>query len=267
MTNTELKKIASEIRRKIIEMCLMSQSAHMGGSLSSVEILTVLYFQVMRVYPEGQYNERRDRLIFSKAHDAKVLYAVLSRRGFFPVTLLAEYEQIGGRLPGHTSKSIPGVEISAGSLGHGLPIACGMAYAAKLDNKKHRVFALLSDGECDEGSTWEAVLFAGHHKLNNLTAIIDYNKLQGFGFTKDVLDLEPFSEKFKSFNWDVVTVDGHDIRELKNAFLKIHENKPMAIIANTIKGNGGVEKYVNTVASQYKPPNSEEAEIAIKKLL
>lgn len=263
-----LKKIAKKIKIDIIEMALRSQSAHSGGCLSCVEILTVLYFDVMKVFPDKPNDKRRDRLIFSKAHDAKALYAVLAERGFFPKSLLSEYEQNGGKLAGHTCRSVPGVEISAGSLGHGLPIACGMAYAAKLDNKKNHVFALLSDGECDEGSTWEAVLFAGHHKLNNLTAIIDYNKLQGYGFTKDILDLDPLAEKFESFNWDTITVDGHDIEALKTALCRGDpRGRPLAIIANTIKGRNGVEKYVNTVASQYKPPTPEEAEIAIKKLL
>lgn len=263
-----LKKIAKKIKIDIIEMALRSQSAHSGGCLSCVEILTVLYFDIMKVFPKNPKNPQRDRLIFSKAHDAKALYAVLAERGFFPKSLLSEYEQNGGKLAGHTSRSVPGVEISAGSLGHGLPIASGMAYAAKLDKKKHNVYALLSDGECDEGSTWEAVLFAGHHKLNNLTAIIDYNKLQGYGFTKDILDLEPLQEKFRSFNWEVITVDGHDIEELKKALCRGDSRiaRPLAIIANTIKGHNGVEKYVNTVASQYKPPTKEEAEMAIGKL-
>jgi transketolase len=265
MENKKLEKIAKKIKIDILNMAFNAQSAHTGGSLSCAEILTVLYFDVMKVFPKDPNNPLRDRLIFSKAHDAKALYAVLSEKGFFPKSKFLEYEKSGGFLPGHSSKNVYGVEFSGGSLGHGLPIAAGVAYAGKLDNKKFRVFAVLSDGECDEGSTWEAVLFAGHHKLSNLTAVIDYNKLQAYGFTKDVLDLEPFSQKFKSFNWEVIEVNGHSFVQLKKAFKKAHK-KPLAIIAHTIKGHDGVEKYINTVASQYRPPTEEETKIAIKKL-
>jgi len=264
-----LNKSAKEVRKNIIQMSTRAKSAHTGGALSCVEILVSLYFDVMRVYPEDPYNDKRDRLIFSKAHDCKALYAVLAERGFFDKKILEGYELNGGRLPGHsTRKCVPGVEVSAGSLGHGLSMATGMAYVGKIDNKIHRVFCILSDGECDEGSTWEAIMFAGHHKLDNLVTVVDYNKLQGFDYTKDVLDLEPFSQKWKSFGWEAIEADGHDFGELIKTFKKvpIKKNKPTVVIAHTIKGLGGVPIHVNKVSSQYIPPSKKEAEEVIRRL-
>lgn len=264
-----LKKISNEIRKDIIKMSLKAKSAHTGGALSCVEILVSLYFSVMKIDPKDPEKSDRDRLIFSKAHDAKALFATLAERGFFSKKILETYEQNDGLLPGHSTRHcVPGVEASAGSLGHGLSIATGMAYIGKLDKKKHRIFAILSDGECDEGSTWEAILFAGHHKLNNLIAVVDYNKLQGFGYTKDVLDLEPVTKKWESFGWSVKEVNGHSFGELITAFKSVpfEADKPSVIIAHTIKGFGGVEKHVNQISSQYKPPTPEEAEEVIRKL-
>lgn len=259
----ELKKIAGNVRRDIMLMSFRAKSAHAGGALSCVEILVVLYFKIMKVFPKDPDNLMRDRLIFSKAHDAKALYAVLAERGFFDKKILDGYELDGGKLPGHATRHCaPGVEASAGSLGHGLSMAAGMAYVGKKDNKKFRVFAVLSDGECDEGSTWEAILFAGHHKLDNLVVIVDYNKLQGYGFTKDVLDLEPFVDKWKSFRWEVKEINGHNFDEITEAFnhLPFTMDKPSIVIANTIKGLGGPKAHVNQVSSQYKPPTDEEIE-------
>ncbi|MBI3985218.1 MAG: transketolase [Candidatus Levybacteria bacterium] len=264
-----LKNQAKKIRKDIIEMSLRAKSAHTGGALSCVEILVSLYFEIMNINPQNPYGKERDRLVFSKAHDAKALYAVLAERGFFDKKFLEGYESNNGKLPGHSTRHcVSGVEVSAGSLGHGLSMAMGMAYAGKIDSKKHRIFCIISDGECDEGSTWEAILFAGHHKLDNLVAIVDYNKLQGFGHTKDVLNLEPFSKKWGSFGWEVVEVDGHNFNELITAFKKISikKNKPTVIIAHTIKGLGGVPIYVNKISSQYKSPTQEEADEAIRRL-
>lgn len=265
MENKNLEKLAKEIRIDILEMAYNAQSAHTGGSLSCVEILTTLYFSVMKVFPKNPNNPNRDRLIFSKAHDAKAIYAVLGKAGFFKKEKFLEYEKSGGSLPGHSGRSVPGIEYSGGSLGHGLSIAAGMAYAGKLDKKNYKIYAVISDGECDEGSTWEAALFAGHHKLKNLIAVIDYNKLQAYGFTKDVLDLEPLAKKFESFNWKVVEVNGHSFEDLKKALKTVHA-KPLVIIAHTIKGFGGIPKYVNTVASQYRPPTKEETDKAVELL-
>lgn len=265
----DLIKVSKEVRKDIIQMSLKAKSAHVGGALSCVEILVCLYFKIMKVFPKDPYNPNRDRLVFSKAHDGKVLYAVLAERGFFPKKILKGYEIDGGLLPGHSTRHcVPGVEVSTGALGHGLSMACGIAYIGKVDKKKFRVFAILSDGECDEGSTWEAILFAGHHKLDNLTVIVDYNKLQGFGFTKDILDLEPFVDKWKSFGWYVKEVNGHSLEELISALENIPftQNKPSIVIAHTIKGLGGVPMHVNKVSSQYKPPTEKEAKEAILKL-
>lgn len=264
-----LKKIAASVRKHIIQMSLRAKSAHTGGALSCVEILVALYFEIMNVFPNDPQSQKRDRLIFSKAHDAKALYAVLAERGFFDKKILEGYEINDGLLPGHSTRNcVPGVEVSAGSLGHGLSMAAGMALSGKIDKKDSRVFAVLSDGECDEGSTWEAILFSGHHKLDNLTAIVDYNKLQGFGYTKDVLDLDPFSKKWESFGWKVKEVDGHDFSELIGTLRKtpFAHSKPSVVIAHTIKGLGGVPVHINQVSSQYKPPTEEEVQNLMQEL-
>lgn len=274
MTETDRKLTvmmnkADEIRKEVLTMAYRIKGAHTGGSLSCVDILTTLYFDVLRINPRDPENEKRDRLIFSKAHDCKALYAALALRGFFDRKILEEYEKDGGRLPGHSTRHcVPGVEISAGSLGHGLSIAAGMAYAGKIDKKKHRIFAVLSDGECDEGSTWEAVLFAGHHKLDNLIAIVDYNKFQAFGRTSEVLDLEPFADKWKAFKWSVREVDGHNIQSMRKLLnkLPVAKGKPTVLIAHTIKGYKGIAKHVGKLASHYKPPTEEELNEAIKNL-
>lgn len=265
----ELETIANTVRKDIILMSYKSKSAHLGGSLSCVDILVALYFSVMKIYPKKPLHPLRDRFILSKAHDVKALYAVLAAKGFFPKSYLDEFEKDNAILPGHSIRHIvPGIEISAGSLGHGLSIASGIAYAAKSDKKSFTVYTLLSDGECQEGSTWEAFLFAGHHKLNNLVAIIDYNKLQGFGRVNDILRLEPFSHKLIDFGWDITEVNGHNIPELLKAFkaATLRKKKPQIILAHTIKGYKGVPKYQNKVASHYKPPTLEEAQKAIEKL-
>jgi transketolase len=264
-----LEKVAKMIRKDILLMANRAKSAHVGGALSCVELLVALYFNVMKVFPKNPESDKRDRFIFSKAHDAKALYATLCARGFFDKNILDGYELDGGLLPGHSTRhAVPGIEASAGALGHGLSMATGMAYVGKIDKKKHRVFAMLSDGECDEGSTWEAILFAGHHKLDNLVVIVDYNKLQGFGYTKDILDLEPFAQKWESFGWVAKEIDGHNFDEILQTLGKVplQKNKPTVIIAHTIKGLGGVPLHVNQISSQYKPPTDEELKKALKEL-
>lgn len=257
----ELEEIAKNVRKHILQMSFRAKSAHLGGSLSCVEILVALYFNLMKIFPNDPYNSKRDRLVFSKAHDAKALYAVLAEAGFFDTELLKGYEKDGGLLPGHSTRHCaPGVEVSAGALGHGLSMAAGMAYAGKINKKLFRVFTILSDGECDEGSTWEAILFSSHHKLDNLIAIVDYNKLQGFGYTKDVLSLEPFAKKWESFGWDVVEVDGHTFKSIVQTLRKVPftKNKPSVVIAHTVKGRGGPKKYIGNISSQYIPPTEDE---------
>lgn len=272
LTSQELKVLkekAKTVRKAAILMSLHAKSAHLGGALSCVEILVALYFKILKNNPQKPDDSQRDRLVFSKAHDAKALYAVLAEKNYFPKKFLDLYEVNKGKLPGHSTRHcVPGVEASAGSLGHGLSMASGMALAGKLDRAKFRVFAVLSDGECDEGSTWEAILFSGYHKLDNLIAIIDYNKLQGFGFTKDVLDLEPFNKKWESFGWHVKKVDGHNLPQIIKVLEKLpfEKGKPSVLICETIKGLGGVPVHVNQISSQYKPPTKEEAMEAIRKL-
>lgn len=257
-----LNIIASVVRQDILRMSFNAKSAHVGGALSCVEILVALYFEILHVNPKIPEDPKRDRLVFSKAHDAKALFSVLCRRGYFNESVLLGYEMNDGLLPGHSTRHcVPGVEVSAGSLGHGLSMASGMALGGKLAKKKFRVFAVLSDGECDEGSTWEAILFAGHHKLDNLTVVVDFNELQGFGYTKDILNLEPFSAKWKAFGWSATEIkDGHDVDEIINtcSTFPLEKGKPTVIIAHTIKGKGGVLKHVNQVSSQYKSPTKEE---------
>lgn len=258
--------------RKIRELCLntlyKSQSAHMGSNLSAADVLAVLYGGVLRVKPADPEWQGRDRFILSKGHGCLAAYAALALRGFFPVKWLDTYYQNNGKLAGHmTSHGVPGVDASSGSLGHGLSIGSGMALAAKRDNKKYRVFVLMSDGELDEGSNWEPILFAPHHKLDNLAAIVDYNKIQSFGRTKDVLDLEPLAEKWKSFGWAVKEVDGHDVGELQKALeaVPFRKGKPSCLIAHTVKGKG-VSFMEDTLDWHYLNLTGEQLKQALKEI-
>jgi len=220
------------------------------------------------VNPDWPDWSERDRFILSKGHACAALYAVLAENGFFPKEWLETYCQNGSRLVGHvTHHDVPGVEASTGSLGHGLSIGCGMALAGKRDNRSYRVFVLLSDGECDEGSTWEAALFAPHHRLDNLVAIVDYNKIQAFGRVKDVLDLDPLPEKWRSFRWAVREIDGHDFGQIEGALAKIplEPSRPTCIIAHTTKGKG-VSFMEDKVAWHYNAPNLEQLNQALAEL-
>jgi len=264
----DYNEISNNIRKKILKMIFTSQASHIGSALSCVDILTVLYFKILAIDPKNPWLENRDRFILSKGHAVAALYATLAERGFFNKKLLKSYCANGSNLPGHASRNcVAGVEVSTGSLGHGLAIANGIALAGKRDKKNYRVFVLLSDGECDEGSTWEAILFAGHHKLDNLVAIVDYNKWQAFGRTKDVLNLEPFTKKWKDFGWSVKEVDGHDFQEIYKVLRKIpfQKNKPSVVIAHTIKAKG-LSFMEDKLESHYRPPTEEEYKIAIKEL-
>ncbi|MBI5401676.1 transketolase [Candidatus Wolfebacteria bacterium] len=264
----KLKDIAKRIRLQILKMIFKSKTAHIGGSFSSIEILTVLYFKIMRINPKKPFWEDRDRFILSKGHIAAGLYAVLAERGFFNKKMLVNYYVNGGNFPGHVSRNcVPGIEVSTGSLGHGLAMANGISLAGKRDKKNYRVFVLLSDGECDEGSNWEAILFAGHHKLDNLIAIVDYNKLQAFGKTNEVLNLEPFAAKWRNFGWEAKKINGHNFKEIILALKNIpfKKGKPSVLIAHTIKGKG-VSFMENKLEWHYKPPSLEEFKIAIKEI-
>ena len=250
---------AAKIRAHSLRMVHIANASHIGSSLSMADILSVLYTQVLRVDSERPDWPERDRLIVSKGHAAAILYAALAERGFFPVEWLADYCGTGSKLMGHVSHHVPGVEVSTGSLGHGLPIGCGMALAAKREDQSHRVFVILSDGELDEGSNWEAVLFAPHHQLDNLVVIVDYNKIQSFGTVKEVLDLDPLLLKWRAFNWSAMEIDGHDCTQLETALNRVpfESGKPSAIIAHTVKGKG-VSFMENRLAWHYRPPDNEQ---------
>jgi transketolase len=259
---------ANRIRRRVLEMICRAKSSHIGSVFSVVDVLAVLYDQILHVDPVRPDWRERDRFILSKGHACAGLYAALAERGFFPESWLEEFFADGGRLAGHaTHWGVPGVEVSSGSLGHGLSLGCGMAVAGKHDGLGYRVFVLLSDGECDEGSTWEAALFAPHHGLDNLVAIVDYNKIQSFGRVADVLNLDPFAAKWESFGWSVCEIDGHDHAQIANSLSRIpHSNgRPTCIVAHTVKGKG-VSFMEDKVLWHYRCPDSEERRLAFAEL-
>ena len=240
----------------------------MGAALSMADLVAVLYGSVLNVDPQSPKKPDRDRFILSKGHAGAGVYAALAECGFMPVAKLRTHYQDGSDLSGHVShKGIPGVELSTGSLGHGLPVACGMAKAAKLDKRAHRVFCVLSDGECDEGSNWEAALFAAHHRLSNLVAIIDYNKIQSLASVADTLGLEPFADKWRDFGWDVVEVDGHDHAQLQLALVARAPaaTSPRVVIAHTTKGKG-VSFMEGSVLWHYRIPQGDELQRAQQEL-
>jgi transketolase len=261
----DMRAIAKEARKNIVQMVTTGKSSHVGTALSCVEILVALYFSVMRIDPANPSDPNRDRFILSKGHGCSALYAVLAEKGFFPKARLSRFYLDGG-IPGHaTLNCLPGVEASTGSLGHGLSLGLGMAMAAKIDERSYRTFVLLGDGECDEGSVWEAAMLAGHMKLDNLVAIVDYNKLQSFGYTKDVIDLEPFAKKWESFGWSAVEVDGHDLVALYKTLSHPRKGKPAVIIAHTIKGRG-ISYMENKLEWHYKSPTTEQEKQALEEL-
>jgi len=264
----EMKAVAKRLRRHIITMTGRAGSGHPGGSLSAVEIVTALYFKVLRHKPQDPRWGDRDRFILSKGHAAPVLYATLAECGYFPVDELATLRQLDSRLQGHTDRvTTPGVEMSAGALGQGLSFAIGVALAGRLNSQDYRVYVLLGDGECDEGQIWEAAMAAAHYKLDNLVAIVDNNGQQIDGWNRDVMSLDPFNKKWQAFGWHVIEVDGHDLARLITAFdrAKLVKGKPTVIIAHTIKGKG-VSFMENNPDFHGKVPNAEEVEIALKEL-
>lgn len=268
MRTSELKLTANTIRQNIIKMLIPAKSGHPGGSLSSADILATLYFQVMRINPREPDWPERDRFVLCKGHAAPVLYAALAEKGYFPKEELLGLRQTGRMLQGHPDmKKTPGVDMSTGSLGQGLSAANGMALAGRLDGKDYRVYALLGDGEMGEGQVWEAGMAAAHYKLDNLTAIIDYNGLQIDGRTNDVMSSTPLSAKWQAFGWHVIEVDGHDIEKLMAAFeeAKKVQGKPTMIIARTIKGKG-VSFMENQAGWHGTAPNAEQSEQALKEL-
>ncbi len=263
-----LADLARRIRVHAVRMTSSGQSSHVGSILSMADIMAVLYGKELRVNPTNPAWPERDRFILSKGHAGAGVYAALAERDFFDRDRLKTHYQNGSTLSGHVShKGVPGVEISTGSLGHGLGIGVGMAYRGKLDGAAHRVFVLLSDGECDEGSNWEAIMFAAHHGLSNLVAIIDYNKIQSLKSVRETIALEPFADKWRAFNWGVREVDGHNIEELIDclAALPFETGKPSAVIAHTVKGKG-VSFMENTVLWHYRSPQGDEFAAALREL-
>lgn len=269
MEHKELMDIAKKVRIDIIEMLSESKSGHPGGSLSCVDILTVLYFDKMAVDIYEQKNDDRDRLVLSKGHAAPALYAVLAERGFFDKKELKTLRKYGSILQGHPDMNCtPGLDMTTGSLGQGLSAANGIAIAGKLNNKKYSVYAILGDGELEEGQVWEAAMTSAHYKLDNVVAFVDNNGLQIDGTNKEVMNVYPIDEKFKAFNWNVIKIDGHDIEQIENAIDEAKEmkGKPTVIIAKTIKGKG-VSFMENQVQWHGVAPNIEQREKAIKELM
>lgn len=261
-------ELARRIRIHALKMTSRGGSSHIGAALSIADILAVLYGKVLNVDPRKPRAADRDRFILSKGHAGAAAYATLAECGFFPTEKLETHYQDGSDLSGHVShKGIPGVEFSTGSLGHGLGVAAGMALAAKLKGESYRCFALLSDGECDEGSNWEAILFAGHHGLSNLVAVIDYNKIQSLAPVSETIALEPFADKWRAFGWDVREVDGHNHAALVDVFANTagSTEKPAVVIAHTTKGKG-VSFMENQVLWHYRTARGEEFDAAMKEL-
>lgn len=260
--------LAKNVRQNILQLVHRTQSPHIGGSFSIVEILVSLYFQFLHVSPLDPENPERDRFILSKGHACPALYAVLAARGFLKPEDLQGFAVDGGTLEQHPRRDVQkGIEVSTGSLGHGLSIAAGMALAARHDGKKHRVIALVSDGELNEGSVWEAIMFAAHHRLDNLTAIVDLNKIQALGYTREIINLEPLSRKWVSFGWEVREINGHDLTEISRALgdLPFSPGKPSVIIAQTVKGKG-VSFMEDQLLWHYRAPNAEEFQKALREL-
>ncbi len=265
---TEMEAMAKKLRRHIITMTGKAGSGHPGGSLSAVEIVTALYFGLLRHKPSDPRWTDRDRFILSKGHAAPLLYAALAECGYLPIEELITLRQLDSRLQGHTDRTVtPGVEMSAGALGQGLSFAIGVGLAGRLNSQKYRVYVLLGDGECDEGQVWEGAMAAAHFKVDNLVAIVDNNGQQIDGWNRDVMNLSPFNEKWQAFGWHVIEVDGHNLAQLIDAFnqAKLIKGQSTVIIAHTIKGKG-VSFMENNLNFHGKAPTAAEVERALKEL-
>jgi len=268
MNVTELSDLANRIRLHCVRMTGKANASHIGSALSSADILAALYGRALRYDPKRPDWPDRDRFIMSKGHACTALYATLAESGFFPLQTLETFYQNGSPLAGHVMhKDNPGVELSTGSLGHGLPVATGMAIAAKRDGRPSRVFCLLSDGECDEGSVWESALFAPQHHLDNLVVIVDYNGIQSLGMVKDVIDMHPFADKWRAFRWAVRDLNGHDMTCLAQALTEVpfEQGRPSSIIAHTVKGKG-VSYMENKLLWHYRAPMGEDQVKALAEL-
>jgi len=260
--------LALLIRRHAVRMASSGGSSHVAAALSCADVLAVLYADILKIEPANPLDPDRDRFILSKGHAGSAIYATLAELGFMPLEWLRTHHQDGSLLSGHVShKGIPGVEVSTGSLGHGLSIGAGMAKAAQLQDKGWRVFVLQSDGECDEGSVWEAAMFAAHHRLSNLVALVDYNKIQSLASVAETLALEPFEDKWRAFGWSVARVDGHDHDAMRRALsgVPLDAQKPTCVILDTIKGKG-VSFMESTILWHYRSPQGDELTRALREL-
>lgn len=264
---TNTLTFAKKVRELSLQMVYSAKASHIGGALSMADILAVLYYRVLNIDSSNPKNPNRDRFLLSKGHACTSLYATLALKGFFPISELETYAKDGSIFLSHTNHNVPGIEISAGSLGHALSISCGLALAAKRKNAKWKVYCLVSDGELDEGSNWESILFAPQQKLDNLILIVDYNKIQSLGSVKDVIDLNPLKDKFTAFRWETFEVDGHNHLALLEVFkqTQVENGRPKVIIAHTIKGKG-VSFMENKLLWHYRSPNEEQFNEAIKEL-
>ena len=263
-----LADLAKRIRLHCVRMTGKANASHVGGSLSAADLLAAIYGRALRYDPQRPDWPDRDRFIMSKGHACSALYAVLAESGYFPVERLETFYQNGSPLAGHVMhKNVPGVELSTGSLGHGLPVATGMALAAKRDGRPSRIFCMVSDGECDEGSVWEAALFAPHHKLDNLVVIVDYNKIQSLGTVKEVIDLDPLPAKWSAFGWAVREIDGHNLQAAEEAVTQVpfEPGRPSCIVAHTVKGKG-VSYMENKLLWHYRAPMGEDMTKALAEL-
>ncbi len=268
MNFADTDRFAVQIRREIIKMIAAAGSGHPGGSLSAADIIAVLYNDILNVDPDDPGKYDRDRFVLSKGHAAPALYAALALKGFFPVEELADLRKLGSRLQGHPDMhKLPGIDMSTGSLGQGISAACGMAMVSKMDGLKNRVYALLGDGETQEGQVWEAAMLAAHYKLDNLTAFLDHNHLQIDGRITDVMSPEPEAAKWRAFGWHVIGIDGHDTAAIRTAVREAHsiQGKPTMIIAETVKGKG-VSFMEDQAGWHGVAPNSEQAQQALAEL-
>ncbi|MDD4970102.1 MAG: transketolase [Paludibacter sp.] len=266
-TIKELQLQAEKIRRKVVEIIYASKGGHIGGSLSSVDIETALYFHIMNIDPKNPNRENRDRFILSKGHSVEALYSVLAAKGFIDQSLLETYGQFNSKLAGHPTKKTPGIELNSGALGHGLSVGIGMAMAAKMDQKTYKTYVLMGDGEQGEGSIYEAAMSGSHYKLDNLVAIIDRNKLQISGKTEDVMSLEPMRGRWEAFGWEVLDMEGNDMKDIVKTFESLDYNnaKPKMIIAHTTKGCG--ISYMEKIAKwHHGVPSNDQFELAITEI-
>lgn len=264
----ELKVLSYELRKKVVEMIVAGKGGHIGGDMSVMDILVALYFKEMNIGPENQDDGNRDRFVMSKGHSVEAYYAVLARKGFFPMDeVISQFSKFGTPYIGHPNNKLPGIEMNSGSLGHGLPVCVGMALAGKMDGKDYRVYTVMGDGELAEGSVWEGAMAAGHYKLDNLCAVVDRNRLQISGGTEEVMSHDSQEERWYSFGWNVISVDGNDIGQLVHAFeiTKGYKGKPTVVIANTVKGCGSAVME-NKASWHHKVPTQEEMEQIMKDL-